>query len=730
MQKAGIRLVALLVLATGIVVAAISARALFGNAMANAPRVSIVGGADPSAAVRAQNSPVLAVDPSNRKRMLLAVRIDRPRFGCALYRSDDAGQHWNSVSVPLPRGYDTCYAPVVAFESSSVAYLAYLTLNTHPKDPLSAGNDPNGVWLMRSSDAGITFGTPRHVLGANNIQLRLAIDPESHMLVLAWLHGTELENHTPLGLGPPPNPLEVMISRDGGKRFSTPEHVNTPSDLRVGAPALALRNGRIDILFTDFDGDAHDYQNRARPFHGHFSLILARSYDGRHFTQRVVDSNVEPTGPFLIYLPPQPALAEDASGKAIAVAWQDGRFGAPDVLLRTSGDRGATWRAPVMLNVRERNASAAILPSVAFGSGDRLDAVYLEQRQRGDRLQTRPFYVFSYDGVRFSGPAGIGQWYDGYVGPISPRTGVVDLGTRTALAEGPDGPIAVWPDSRLGTRDTGRQDVAAATLGSALRSGIRLTVPVQPESGQRSPALRPPDEALVQPYAGCSNGANPRVTFVAFESTSEDVAGLRYFINDWGARHGCFRGRLVLTPQALLRRRADVVVVDIGYGAAVSPVFQSALRRLSRHGIPLAIFAQPALFGSKNNDARAVTSLQAIVPGVRFERTCANSQIGTELTKPFALTRRSFHDESFAPGVFDVEAPHELGALATDLCTTKKPTMIRTPQGVIAGFSLGYEVSLADDNKPAITAKQIAIDTLNLLAGSGAVRGSARAVRR
>lgn len=84
---------------------------------------------------RSANSPTLALDPLHPLTLLLSERIDRPRCSCALYRSTDAGAHWNQVTVPLPPRCDTCYAPDVTFDRRGNAFLVFLTLNTHPKRP-------------------------------------------------------------------------------------------------------------------------------------------------------------------------------------------------------------------------------------------------------------------------------------------------------------------------------------------------------------------------------------------------------------------------------------------------------------------------------------------------------------------------------------------------------------------------------------------------------------------
>lgn len=674
---------------------------------------------DAGAVDRAANSPTLAVDPANPLTLLLTERIDRPRFSCALYRSTDAGAHWNRVAVPIPPHYDTCYAPDITFDRRGNAVLVFLTLSTHPKDPLSAGNDPNGVWLMRSIDAGKTFGPPRQVLGPDNIQVRIAADPTSDRLYLLWLNGSDLENHTPLGLGPAPNPLKISVSGDGGNTFSAPVQVNASKHLRVGAASIVTGpGGGVNVLFEDFGNDLDDYNNSALPFNGKFSLVLARSVDyGHTFTESVVDNQIVRTSRFLIYLPPQPALALDPKGTSLFAAWQDGRGGAPDVLFRASHNDGKTWRATRRLNQRGAEAEAAFLPALSVSDNGRVDAVFLDERMIGSELSTNAMYAHSNDGGdTFSKPVAITrQPFDAFVGPLNPRTQAIDLGTRLALHSETDRAFAAWPDSHLGTPDTGRQDIAFANI-DVKSGGSEMASAAPSKSPERAPALRSPQLAGPNPAEACGKGKRVRAIFLAYEAVPNELEGLRYFVADWGKTKKCFDGRVVTNSSELQKFDYDVVIVDISRDSAVPERFVTDISQAVQRGKPVAIFMQPADLATGLDSPSRVTPLRRIFPGLTMKRTCANSQFTKATGGPFDLFERSFHYESFVHGVYDVSVADPSTSWAVDLCKTSKPTVIRTPRGIVAGFYLAYEVSLADNNAPAITAKRLVVNVIQELA--------------
>lgn len=667
---------------------------------------------------RSANSPTLALDPLHPLTLLLSERIDRPRFSCALYRSIDAGAHWNQVTVPMPPRYDTCYAPDVTFDRRGNAFLVFLTLNTHPKDPLSAGNDPNGVWLTRSTDAGKTFAAPRHVLGPDDIQVRIAADSRSDRLYLLWLNGSDLENHTPLGLGPAPNPLKISVSSNDGNSFSAAVQVNASKHVRVGAPSLASgADGSVNVLFEDFRNDLDDYNNRALPFGGKFSLVLARSFDyGHTFTESVVDGQVVRASRFLAYLPPQPALAIDQKGANVFAAWQDGRGGAPDVLFRGSHDGGRTWGGIRRLNERDAVSSAAFLPALSLSARGRLDTVFLDARTAGSALSTNTMYAQSNDGGEtFSKPAAITQQaFDAFVGPLNPRTQRIDLGTRLALRSSADRAFVAWPDSHLGTPDSGRQEISFANIDAGARSG---EVPSMPsDRAETAPPLRSAQLAAPDPAKGCRRAKPARAIFLAYESVADELEGLRYFVSDWGNAKKCFSGRVVTNSAELRTMDYDVAIVDVSRDMNVPERAVTDIAQVIQHAKPVALFMQPADFATQLDSPRRVAAMRQIFPGLTMNRTCANSQFTKATGGPFDLVERSFHYESFIHGVYNLSASGPTTPWAVDLCKTGKPTVIRTAQGLVAGFYLGYEVSLADNNAPAITAKRLVVNVIHELA--------------
>lgn len=432
------------------------AQPLGGNTPVNA-------GAGDLREIDAHNSPTIVRNPADEANVVVANRIDSPRFGCGLHVSTDGGATFDEQALPIPPGEEPkCYAPDAAFGADGTLYVSYVTLR-------GEGNVPHAVWLATSADGGRTLSAPTRLLGELAFQTRLVADPRvPGRLHLTWVQAEEVAVFAFPGTG---YPILSMTSDDGGGAWSDPVAVSDPARERVVAPAPAVDDeGRRYVAYLDLGEDRLDYHGGHEgrggpPYAGTWELVVARSADGgASWTETRVDA-LTPSERFLVFLPPFPSVAVD--GERLYVAFHDGRRGpGSDVWLWRSTDAGRSFASPVRVNDNPAgDGTRQHLPAVAVAPGGRVDVVYLDRRAdpddtlaevslhaSGDRGRTfTPRLVLS--DVAFDASIGFGSYRD-----------MPELGSRLALWSGADRALAVWPDTRAGTHASSKQDLTAAVV--------------------------------------------------------------------------------------------------------------------------------------------------------------------------------------------------------------------------------------------------------------------------
>jgi hypothetical protein len=426
--------------------------------------------------ISAHNSPTLVQNPVHAANLAVSSRIDTPFFSCALHVSFNSGVTWSQTPIPAPKGEEAkCYAPDVAFARDGTLFYSYVTLG-------GAGNTPHALWLSTSKDGGRTLSAPVRVHGPLTFQVRLAPDPRNAQRVyLTWLQGLSVGV---LRFTGPGNPILAARSDDGGKTWGAPVQVSSVAHPRAITPVpVVAANGTVYVLYVDVGDDRLDYEGGhggvgGPPYQGYYTLVLARSLDaGAHWQESIVDTRVRPMSRYIVFLAPSPSLAVDRSGR-IYVAFQDVRLGDPDVWLWSLGPKGGTWSGPRRVNdTRPHDGTAQYLPKIEVAPNGRLDVLYYDRRADPNDVENQVSFQSSFNhgqtfrrAIRLSSRPS-----DSRIG-FGAKEGLPDLGSRLALISDDHAALGVWTDTRAGTPQTQKQDLAEAVVAVRGASGLSDTV--------------------------------------------------------------------------------------------------------------------------------------------------------------------------------------------------------------------------------------------------------------
>jgi hypothetical protein len=465
-----------------------TAAVVLAGAFENPPELSLVGrdapvneGATSERDIDANNSPTIVRNPRRPESLAVINRVDTPFFSCGLHVSSDGGAEWKRVALPAPRGEEAkCFAPDVAYTADGVLHVVFVTLG-------GLGNVPRATWVTSSKDGGRTMSKPRKVTGPLAFQVRLAPDPNSpRRMYLTWLQGIEV---APLRFTRTGNPIQLIRTENGGRTWTRPLRVSDGKRARVVAPSPAVGpNGELYVLFLDLGGDRLDYAaghngRGGPPYDGKFKLVLTRSLDrGVKWGESVVEHNLRPIHRFIVFFPPAPSLAVAPDGRIYA-AFHDRRLADPDVYVWSLSPGGRSWSGPTRVNdTPRRDGTWQYMPKVSVAPDGRLDVLYYDRRADRKNVMNQVSLQSSSDhGETFSPAVRLtSRAFDSRIG-FAAKEGLPDLGSRLGLLSGDRFALGVWTDTRSGTPETQKQDLAAAVvavsepsrLSDSVESGLR-----------------------------------------------------------------------------------------------------------------------------------------------------------------------------------------------------------------------------------------------------------------
>ena len=414
--------------------------------------------------IDAQNSPAVAADPRRPDVVAVANRVDTPAFSCSITTSADGGRNWRPVGFALPTDAPNCFWPDVAFDDQGRLLVLFTATG-------GRYNLPVGVWLQRLDEAG-PVGPAVPVAGQLAFHAHLAANGKR--VLATWVQAGPATVDKGVGFAPP-HPLMLARSDDSGRSFHPPVRVSEDTR-RVALPTVLAGPGdEVLVGALDLADDALDYEalhesQGGPPAEGRWRVVTWTSVDGGA-TFRPASTVAEPVIPrrIIVNLGPAPGFARDPASGRVYATWDGGRGDERDVSLAWSDDSGATWSPPVRVAPRRRTQD---LPAVGVAPDGRVDVVFYDRSRDPDDLATEVALASSWDrGRSFVTTTVSDRPFDSRIGFGSAQDMPV-LSSHLAVLSRPDRALAFWADTRRGTIDTNRQDLALAVVEARPGRGV------------------------------------------------------------------------------------------------------------------------------------------------------------------------------------------------------------------------------------------------------------------
>ncbi|MDQ3354776.1 MAG: glycoside hydrolase, partial [Actinomycetota bacterium] len=419
----------------------------------------------------AHNSPAVVAHPDRPEVLVVADRIDTPRFSCSVSISTNAGLTWRALPLPLPPGAPNCHGPDVAFDGSGDLLVLFGATG-------GRFNQPVGVWLQRITDPagrGTPEGEAVPVAGGEAFHSRLVAAGDR--VLVTWVQAQASAAEVPLGFPAPPNPVLVARSEDGGRTFSAPVQVSEDDRLVIQPTVILGPGGEVVVGALDLGEDRLDYQAEHQgqggaPSDEPWRVVTWTSRDGgsRFEPAAVVADGLVAPRRIIVNLGPSPSFALDPERNRVYASWDAGRGDERDVFLAHSDDGGTTWSRPEPVSPRP---SAQFLPAVGVAPGGRVDVVFYDRSGDPGDVMAEVVVASSWDGgASFVTSTVSDVAFDSSIG-FGSAQGIPLLGSQLAVLSLDDRLHAFWADTSRGSTATNIQDLATAEVEVLPAAGPR-----------------------------------------------------------------------------------------------------------------------------------------------------------------------------------------------------------------------------------------------------------------
>lgn len=432
-----------------------------------------------SALAGLDGEPSLAVNPANSRNIVagwMRIRQDG-KVWIAVRASLDGGATWSPIKfLPHDEAPNGSADVSITFHRSGAAYLTYVDYRTSP-------DTVGGVYLVKSTDGGINWSSPRRAFGGHESpdlpfdRPWVAVDNSG-----GPSDGTVYVTTMSAYWYPGRHHIYVRSTADDGATWS-PIRLVDPDPFSVGiltrsygAPAVGA-DGRLHVAYL-----ALDTANGPIPR----NYLATSDNMGATFETRSI-------GPAALgrtdagFSRGYCLAAHPDRADVLSFVWVDSRFGDNDVLHRRSTDGGRTWLAPDRINGDSLgNGAAQDQAWAAYSHRGQLGIAWRDRRNFGAGAAV-PFEV--YGAVSADAGASFAPNVRLSTEP-SPYSALPCCNSFIGVAVADSVLVANWGDYRGGDWDVYWAAAPAAVAAVPAATALGRLLEVWPNPSARDVAIR------------------------------------------------------------------------------------------------------------------------------------------------------------------------------------------------------------------------------------------------
>ncbi len=393
-----------------------------------------------------QNEGMVAINPLDHQKLVVGYNDYRLGGNAAGWSwSDDGGKTWTFGGDFSMSGYNRGADPVVAFDSTGIAYFAGLAYNQ-----VGTGIESGSIFLAKSSDGGHTFNVFQKIVASGSAgsyyldKPWLFINPANNNIYMAWVKRVPGYDN--------PTSMTIMFTRsiDGGTTFSAPIEIGNDigiTQFKSHGPQIAVGSGgKVYVSWQTLEKGNDPSDPSWQPPRIYISESLDGGVTFGSSNMVAIKQNSKPNR-FI-------SMGADQSNGKIYITFADRPTypGNYDIYVAVSTSASGPWTIKKVNDDIDNPSIDHFWPSLSIAPNGRVDIIWYDQRDdSASSTKLNIYYSSSIDG-------GVTWEPNTKITPVlgqgfSPSSDFYSTGDYITIASFNDKAQAVWGDDRAGNTE-------------------------------------------------------------------------------------------------------------------------------------------------------------------------------------------------------------------------------------------------------------------------------------